>query len=59
MCDISCQVFLNTVDNGSWHAVHRSNDILLANDVSLEHDWVRPKQGVILVIMNMRLLGLG
>ena len=57
MCNISCQVFLNAMDDGSWHVVHWSNDILLANDVSLEHNWVRPKQCVILVIMNMRLIG--
>ena len=47
MCDISCQVFLNAMDDGSWHAMHQSNDILLENAVSLEYDWVRPKQGVI------------
>ena len=48
MYDISCQVFLNAVDDGSWHTVRRSSGILLGNEFSLEHDWVRTKQGVVL-----------
>ena len=48
MCDISCQMFLNAVDDGSWHTLHRSRGILLVNELSLEHDWVRTKQGMVL-----------
>ena len=48
MCDISCQVFLNAVNNGSWHTVHWSSGILLVNELSLEHDWVRTKPSIVL-----------
>ena len=44
----SCQVFLNAVDDGSWHMVHGSSGILLVNKCSLAYDWVRTKPGVVL-----------
>ena len=48
MCDISYQVFLNAMNDGSWHTVYWSSGILQVNELSLEYDWVRTKQGEVL-----------
>ena len=58
MYDISCQVFLNAMDDSSWHTVHRSNGIFLVNEFSLEHDLVRTKQGVVLSNNELGIVGI-
>ena len=50
-------MFLNAVVDGLWHMVHRSSGILLVNELSLEHDWVRTKQGVVLSNNEHRIVG--
>ena len=51
-------MFLNAVDDGSWHMVRRSSSILLVNEFSLEYDWVRTKQDVILSNNEHRIVGI-
>ena len=58
MSDILCQVFLNAVDDGSWHTVHRSSGILLVNEFSLEHSWVGTKQGMVLSNNEPEIVGI-